>query len=154
MHWPDVRNDRPPSTDPQPRLEAWRFDRGEAYYYYSTRTSTTTTNPADAVLGTDRGLAAALWSAAFFFPQLAPLQITSHNRHRVTFPRHISDIQRRSPVQLPGRAQGVQVRIPKLYTENTYSPGNSGDQLLDYLGSMLHLCTLCIWAQHLLLCNF
>ena len=104
--------------------------------------------------GNGRGLAAALWSAAFFFPQLAPLQITSHNRHRVTFPRHISDIQRRSPVQLPGRAQGVQVRIPKLYTENTYSPGNSGDQLLDYLGSMLHLCTLCIWAQHLLLCNF
>ena len=95
-----------------------------------------------------------LWSAAFFLPQLAPLQITSHNRHRVTFPRHISDTQRRSPVQLPGRAQGVQVSIPKMYTENTYSPGNSGDQLLDYLGFLLHLCTLRIWARHLQLRNF
>ena len=86
--------------------------------------------------------------------QLAPLQITSHNRQRVTFPRHISDTQRRSPVQLPGRAQGVQVSIPKMYTENKYSPGNSGDQLLDYLGFLLHLCTLRIWARHLQLRNF
>ena len=53
---------------------------------------------------------------------------------------------------------GADSRCPsadsKNVIKNTYSPGNSGDQLLDYLGSMLHLCTLCIWAQHLLLCNF
>ena len=152
MHRPDVRNARPPSTTLSPVSRPGGLtERGEAppvgaYYYYSTRTTTTTTNPAGAVLGTDGAWQLlSLWSAAFFLPQLAPLQITSHNRHRVTFPRHISDTQRRSPVQLPGRAQGVQVSIPKMYTENTYSLGNSGDQLLDYLGFLLHLCTLRIW---------
>ena len=60
MHWPDVRNARPPSTDPSPVSRPGGLtERGEAppvgayYYYFSTRTSTTTTNPADAVLGTD-----------------------------------------------------------------------------------------------------
>ena len=89
-------------------------ERGEAppvgaYYYYSTRTTTTTTNPAGAVLGTDGAwqlLSGRQLSAPppLIIGQLAPLQITSHNRQRVTFPRHISDTQRRSPVQLPGRA--------------------------------------------------
>ena len=93
---------RPQQTLSRVSMPGGLTERGEAppvgaYYYYSTRTTTTTTNPAGAVLGTDGAwqlLSGRQLSAPppLIIGQLAPLQITSHNRQRVTFPRHISDI--------------------------------------------------------------